>query len=207
MAEPLIERLPNRVSSTGIDFEVLGLSGPVLQHRGLPNPIQLVFPCDLTNLDACLQRLPQDRPRMGFRVNVNAVPWMLKPSGRWASARISRREGRRLGWELTPWIVHPQGLCFELRKATFYRQAGGQDLPSQLGLAVALTEFCEDINANPADVTSYGLDSSRTCMCCGKALSVEVSQHRGVGPECLRLLDLFVGTDRTVAEIEQEEVG
>lgn len=208
MQQPLIERLPNRASSTGVDLEAFGPTGPVLEHRSLPRPVRLIFPCDLANLDACLQRLPQDRPRMGFRVNINAAPWLLKPSGRWVSAKISRREGRRLGWEPAHWIIHPQGLCSELSAISFYRQPGAKDLPWQIRIAEALTRFCEDINANPVGIREYGLDSNNSCMCCGKSLSVEKSQTRGIGPECLQVLDCFLGlgTDQTIAEIEQQEV-
>ena len=202
--EPLIRQLPETIADRGRVFEVFKQTGPMLEHRGFKQSVQLVIPCDLNKLDACLQRLPQDKTRQGFRLNVNVEPWMLRPNGNWAAARVSRSDGKRIGWKPTSWYVHADGLCAGSFGSgiRYYRLQGSSDLPHQILIGQALAQFCSKLNANPSGIHEYGLDSSSHCMCCGKTLSVRKSQVRGVGPECLSILNAFLGTDSTVAELE-----
>jgi hypothetical protein len=187
----------------GITYDSFRTNGPEIKHRGQARPLRLLAACDLSNLDECLARLPQDRKRMGFRLNVNDVPMMLRPSGNWAEARISQKEDKRLGWKATQWYVTSQGLAMD-RTITSYRRTGTEGLPFTLSKAKLLAEYCQILNAHPDRIVELG-ESSTQCMCCGKALLVERSQFRGVGPECLSYLNLFIGVDQTVAEIEEGE--
>jgi hypothetical protein len=206
MTEPLITQLPEPYISRGVAFDQFQLTGPHLDHRGSSKGVRLLVPCDLAALDACLQRLPQDKPRMGFRVNVDLEPWMLKANGNWATAKISKKDGRRMGWAIGELFVDAQGICFRQVGITthFYRRAGTPDLPRIVRIAQVIAGFCQKLNADPSGIRDYGLDATTHCMCCGKGLTVDKSKMRGVGPSCLAVLERFLGlgTDQTIAEME-----
>jgi hypothetical protein len=208
MNTPLVEQLSEKMLSRGRYFNAFKPNGPRIEHRKHPYT-QLLIPCDLSNLDACLQRLPQDKPRMGFRVNLNDEPWMLRPSGNWGTAKISRKDNRRLGWANGDLYVHPDGICLGLTalgsSKTYFSLDGSNQLPVSIRKAQVIAGFCEKLNADPSGLREYGLDSSTNCMCCGKALSVDKSKVRGVGPECLSYMERFLGlgTEKTIAEMEK----
>lgn len=207
--EPLITLQPEQRTSGGRTYDQFRPTGPEFEHRGHPKLVQLLVPCDLSVLDDCLQRLPQDKKRMGFRLNVDMEHWMLKPSGRWCSARISRKDGKRLGWEPSDFLVSDQGICLGIyaNGITFYREAHkAPELPYSIRVAQALARFCQRLNADPSGIVDYGDNATTHCMCCGKALTVEQSKVRGVGPECVAVLDAFWGSDRSLSEIEQPEL-
>lgn len=206
--EPLITLLPDQRFFNGRSYDQFHPTGPVLEHRGYPKPVQLLVPCDLSNLDACLRRLPQDKKRMGFRLNLNMDPWMLKPSGCWCSARISRKDGKRMGWKPSEFFVSEQGICLGHLGLgyTFYRHAQkAPELPFTIRLAQCLASFCQRLNTDPSRIVDYGDSTTTHCMCCGKALTVEQSKVRGVGPECVAMLNAFWGSDQSLAEIEQPQ--
>lgn len=204
--EPLITLLQEQRTYGGRTYDQFRPTGPEFEHRGHPRLVRLLLPCDLSALDDCLQRLPQDKPRMGFRLNINMEPWMLKPSGRWCSARISRKDGKRMGWEPSDFLVTSQGISLGVKGIgiTFYREAHkAPELPFSIRVAQALASFCQKLNADPSGIVDYGDDATTHCMCCGKALTVERSKVRGVGPDCVAWLNAFLGSDQSLAEIEQ----
>jgi hypothetical protein len=203
MVEPLLEKLPEQCTSGGRTYDQFRPSGPKIQHRCGTLDVQLLVPCDLAALDACLRRLPQDKPRMGFRVNVNSEPWILKANGNWATAKISRKDGRRMGWARGDLFVDAQGICLQSSGlTTFFRPSDSDLLPLTVRIAQAIADLCVKLNADPSGICDYGLDANTHCMCCGKGLTVEKSKVRGVGPECLAVLERFLSTDQTIAEME-----
>jgi len=198
--------LPQQRTYKGKVYDMLQTCGPAIEHRACPEGAQLLVPCDLSALDACLQRLPQDKPRMGFRVNVNLKPWMLRANGNWATAKISSTDGRRMGWANGELFVHARGICLAGHAGLriYFRPEGSVDLPRPLGIAQVIAGFCQKLNADPSGIRDFGLDATTHCMCCGKGLTVDKSKVRGVGPECLAVLERFLGlgTDQTIAEME-----
>lgn len=143
---------------------------------------------------------------MGFRVNLNLEPWMLKPNGNFATAKVARKDRKRIGWSPTDWYVHPQGLCLMAGDSyRMFRLEGETSLPRVARIGQAIAGFCQQLTADPASIRDYGVDAQSHCMCCGKALSVNLSQLRGVGPECLAILNLFLGENKTLAEIESKK--
>lgn len=205
MAEVFAEQVGTQVSN-GRTFDVFTPTGPMLDHRGHFKEVQLLVGCDLTVVDQCLRRLPQDKKRMGFRLNVNLEPWMLKPNGNWAEARISRSNGKRLGWKPSVFFVAPEGICIGLTGMSikFFRKAGSADWPRTVLYAEAIARACVKFNADPSGIREFAVDAATHCMCCGKALAVEQSRVRGVGPECLSILNTFLGVEETIAEIEAD---
>lgn len=203
MTAPLLEQLES-ITRNGRSYDCFRPNGTELEHRGHFKPVRLVFPCDLSNLDAALNRLPQNKPRMGFRLNINFEPWMLRPNGNWGQAKISRKDGKRCGWDRSSWFIHAQGLCFGSpgHGTTFYRQKGSSELPRTIRYGEMLAFYSQKLNTNPANIREFGLDSTTNCMCCGKSLTVNKSQVRGVGPECLSVLQEFCGTDKSILEME-----
>ena len=202
MQEPLIEH--RGLAGNGRrSYERYSLTGPLLEHRGYAEPVRLLIPCDLSNLDACLQRLPQDKPRMGFRLNINHAPWMLRPNGNWGTAKVSRKDGRRMGWERGRLFVHADGICIA-GYSSLQARSGELPLPPVARVAKVIAEFSLELSANPADIQDYGVDTTTHSMCGGKALTVEQSKARGVGPECIQVLEKFLGlgTDKTIEEME-----
>jgi hypothetical protein len=130
---------------------------------------------------------------------------MLKANGNWATAKISKKDGRRMGWAGGTLYVDAQGICFgQVGVTTFFRRAGTPDLPHTVRIAQVIADFCLRLNADPSGIRDYGLDATTHCMCCGKGLTVDKSKVRGVGPECLAVLERFLGlgTDQTIAEME-----
>ena len=203
MIEVFAEQIGTEITN-GRSYDIFMPSGPKLDHRGHFKQVVLLVGCDLTVLDQCLQRLPQDKKRLGFRLNVGLEPWMLKPNGNWAEARISRTDGKRLGWKPTHYFVAAEGICLGLNGPTikFFRLSHKEGWPRSVLLAEAIARACIKFNANPSAIQEFAVDAATHCMCCGKGLSVEQSRVRGVGPECLSILNTFLGVDETVAEIE-----
>ena len=174
-------------------------NGPVIEGSSL----RLLIPCELSSLAACLARLPQDKKRMGFRLTVDFTPVMLRPSGNFATAKISRRDKKRVGWAPTRfWVTH-QGIAIATSLLCCYGK-NPNDLPTTFKFAQVLALFATQINEKPSSLADYSEDSEH-CICCGKALTVEQSRFRNVGPECVKWLDYFLGQDKTVAEIESPQ--
>jgi hypothetical protein len=185
-------------------WDLFTLNGPSITCRD-GKTARLLIPCDLSNLDSALARLPQDHKRLGFRLNLVSLgtqPFLLRPSGSWGEAKVAKKEGKRIGWKPSYFWVTPEGIAAQSLSACS-RRSGSDQPPRLIRVATILAEYSTKLNADPTGIRTMR-ETSGNCMCCGKALTDPLSMSRGIGPDCLMYLEAFLGggVDLTVEQIE-----